>query len=170
MTYHERGNSWFLAQLKPNCAQIADRNLKQQGFPTFLPMQEGTQNRKGRFVSTLRPMFPGYVFVSFDVAGGLWRKIHSTYGITRLVSFGKEPAAVPLDIVSQLMLRCDTDGKLLPPKMLKSGDQVRLTSGPFADFVVTIENIAPDRRVCVLMDIMGGQTRVAVGADQLRAV
>ena len=77
---------------------------------------------------------------------------------------------VPLDIVSQLMLRCDTDGKLLPPKMLKSGDQVRLTSGPFADFVVTIENIAPDRRVCVLMDIMGGQTRVAVGADQLRAV
>jgi transcriptional antiterminator RfaH len=68
------------------------------------------------------------------------------------------------------MLRCDTDGKLLPPKMLKSGDQVRLTSGPFADFVVTIENIAPDRRVCVLMDIMGGQTRVAVGADQLRAV
>jgi len=170
MTYHDRGNSWFLAQLKPNCAQIAERNLKQQGFRTFLPMEEGTQNRKGRFVSTLRPMFPGYVFVSFDVAGGLWRKIQSTYGITRLVSFGKEPAMVPLDIVSQLMLRCDTAGKLLPPKLLKPGDQVRMTSGPFADFVATIETIAPDRRVWVLMEIMGGQTRVAVTADQLRTV
>jgi len=169
MTYHERGNSWFLAQLKPNCAQIADRNLKQQGFPTS-SMQEGTQNRKGRFVSTLRPMFPGYVFVSFDVAGGLWRKIQSTYGITRLVSFGKEPAMVPLDIVSQLMLRCDTAGKLLPPKLLKPGDQVRMTSGPFADFVAAIETIAPDRRVWLLMEIMGGQTRVAVTADQLRTV
>jgi len=169
MTYHERGNSWFLAQLKPNCAQIADRNLKQQGFPTS-SMQEGTQNRKGRFVSTLRPMFPGYVFVSFDVAGGLWRKIQSTYGITRLVSFGKEPAMVPLDIVSQLMLRCDTAGKLLPPKLLKPGDQVRMTSGPFADFVAAIETIAPDRRVWLLMEIMGGQTRVAVSADQLRTV
>ncbi len=170
MTYHDRGESWFLAQLKPNCAHIADRNLRRQGFRTFLPMEEGSQNRKGRFIPTLRPMFPGYVFVFFDIAGGLWRKIYSTYGITRLVSFGNEPAMVPLDIVSQLMLRCDSAGKLLPPKLLKPGDQVRIASGPFADFVATIDDIAPDRRVWVLMEIMGGQTRVAVGADQLRNV
>jgi transcriptional antiterminator RfaH len=36
--------------------------------------------------------------------------------------------------------------------------------------MVKVENIAPDRRVWIWMDIMGGQTRVAVGADQLRAV
>jgi transcriptional antiterminator RfaH len=47
---------------------------------------------------------------------------------------------------------------------------VALTTGPFADFVAEVENIAPDRRVWVLMEIMGGKTRVAVGADQLRAV
>ena len=58
-------------------------------------MEEGTQNRKGRFIPTLRPMFPGYVFVFFDIEGGLWRKIYSTPGITRLVSFGNEPAMVP---------------------------------------------------------------------------
>ena len=77
---------------------------------------------------------------------------------------------VPLDIVNQLMLRCDSAGKLLPPKLLKSGDEVRITSGPFVDFVATIDNMHPDRRVWVLMEIMGGQTRVAVGADQLRTV
>ena len=77
---------------------------------------------------------------------------------------------VPPDIVGQLMLRCDTDGKLLPPKLLTPGDQVRIISGSFADFVATIEDIAPDRRVWVLMEIMGGQTRVAVTADQLRTV
>jgi transcriptional antiterminator RfaH len=38
------------------------------------------------------------------------------------------------------------------------------------NFVTTINNIAPDQRVWVLMDIMGRQTRMAVGADQLRAV
>ena len=96
-------------------------------------------------------------------------KVNSTNGITRLVSFGKEPTAVPLDLVSQLMLRCDAQGKLLPPKVLKPGDQVKLTKGPFANFVAEVEKIAPDRRVWVLMDIMGGQTRVAVGAEQLRA-
>jgi len=58
----------------------------------------------------------------------------------------------------------------LPPKMFKPGDQVRIASGPFVNFVTTINNIAPDQRVWVLMDIMGRQTRMAVGADQLRAV
>ena len=85
------GNSWFLAQIKPNCTQMADRNLKQQGFRTFLPVEECTQNHRGRFVSTLRPMFPRYVVVAFDIAGGPWRKIRSTNGIAQLVSFGKEP-------------------------------------------------------------------------------
>ncbi|MDA0962703.1 MAG: hypothetical protein O2898_07275 [Proteobacteria bacterium] len=86
------------------------------------------------------------------------------------MSLGKEPTAVPLDLVSQLMLRCDAKGKLLPPKLLKPGDQVMLTKGPFANFVAEVETIAPDQRVWVLMEIMGGQTRVAVGADQLRTV
>jgi len=36
--------------------------------------------------------------------------------------------------------------------------------------VATIETIAPDRRVWVLIEIMGGETRVAVSAEQLRAV
>jgi transcriptional antiterminator RfaH len=170
MTFHERGASWFLAQLKPNCANIADKNLKRQGFETLLPMEEETRQRNGKFVTAVRPLFPGYIFVAFDMTRGFWRTVNSTHGIARLVSFGKEPTAVPLDLVSQLMLRCDAKGKLLPPKLLKPGDQVTLTKGPFANFVAEVEKIAPDRRVWVLMEIMGGQTRVAVGADQLRSV
>lgn len=168
MTFRDRSTSWFLAQLKPNCGSIADRNLKQQGFQTFLPIEDGTKRMRGKFVTAPRPLFPGYIFVAFNVGAGHWRTINSTDGITRLVSFGKVPASVPLDIVSQLMQRCDASGRLLPPKPLKPGDQVRLISGPFADFVATIEAIAPERRVWVLMEIMGGQTRVAVDAEQLR--
>tara|TARA_R110002012_G_scaffold23876_8_gene80548 strand:+ start:81 stop:593 length:513 start_codon:yes stop_codon:yes gene_type:complete len=170
MTFHDRGTSWFLAQLKPNCANIADKNLKRQGFQTFLPIEEETRQQSGKFITAVRPLFPGYIFVAFDVAHGFWRTVNSTYGITRLVSFGKEPTAVPLDLVSQLMLRCDAKGKLLPPKLLKPGDQVTLTKGPFANFVAEVEKIAPDRRAWVLMELMGGQTRVVVGADQLRAL
>jgi len=170
MTVHDPGTTWFLAQLKPNCANIADKNLKRQGFRTFLPLEEETRTRNGKFVTAMRPLFPGYIFVAFDVAHGFWRTVNSTYGITRLVSFGKEPTALPLDLVSQLMLRCDAQGKLLPPKLLKPGDQVTLTKGPFANFVAEVEKIAPDRRVWVLMELMGGQTRVAVGADQLRTI
>ena len=170
MTTGEDGTSWFLAQLKPNCARIADKHLTRQGFQTFLPLEEETRQRNGKFVTTDRPLFPGYIFVAFNAARGHWRQVNSTTGITRLVSFGKAPAAVPLDLVSQIMLRCDASGKLLPPKVLKPGDQVALTKGPFATFVAEVEKIAPDRRVWVLMEIMGGQKRVAVAAEHLRTV
>ncbi len=123
----KRENSWFLAQLKPNCAKIADKNLKRQGFQTFLPIEEETRQRNGKFVTSTRPLFPGYIFVAFDVTEGLWRSVNSTYGITRLVSFGKDPSAVPCNLVTQLMLRCDANGKLLPPANLDPGCKVTLT-------------------------------------------
>jgi len=170
MTFHDRGTTWFLAQLKPNSVKIAERNLKRQGFQTFLPVEEVTKRAKSKFVTAEQPMFPGYIFVAFDTVKGDWRAINSTNGITRLVSFGKDPAPIPLDIISGLMLRCDAQGKLIPPKLLTPGDTVAMTHGPFADFVAEVEKIEPDRRVWVLLDIMGGKTRVAVDADQLRAV
>jgi transcriptional antiterminator RfaH len=167
MTKQVFGTSWFLAQLKPNCANIVDKNLKRQGFQTFLPLEEETCQRHAKCVTGTRPLFPGYIFVAFDVAHGLWRTVNSTHGIARLVSFGKKPAAVPQELVSQLMLRCNGNGELLPTKFLERGDRVTLTNGPFANFVAEVDKIAPDRRVWVLMEIMGGQTRVAVEADQL---
>lgn len=170
MTYHHLGTCWFLAQLKPNCANIADKNLKRQGFNTFLPTQEETRKRNGKFITAIRPLFPGYIFVAFDVARGFWRSVNSTYGVTRLVSFGNEPTVVPPDLVAQLMQRCDENGRLLPPKRLQTGDKVTVTKGPFADFVAEVENIAQDRRVWVLMEIMGGQTRVAIRAEQLQPI
>ena len=170
MSTHDRGTTWFLAQFKPNSHNIAERNLVRQGFRTFLPMQEETKRARGKFITQMRPLFPGYLFVALDMLKGGWRSVNSTYGITRLVSLGKEPTPVPLDLVSQLMLRCDREGKLLPPKLLKPGDEVTMTKGPFTGFVATIETIAPDRRVYVLMELMGAQTRVAVSAEHLRAV
>ena len=170
MTNHDPGTTWFLAQTKPNSHRIAERNLGRQGFRTFLPLQEETRRARGRFTTRMRPLFPGYVFVAFDVEVGGWRAVNSTYGITRLVSLGKEPTPVPPDLVSQLMLRCDREGKLTPLKLLKPGDEVTVTKGPFAEVIAKIERIAPDRRVWVLMEIMGGENRVALDAQHLRAV
>jgi transcriptional antiterminator RfaH len=170
MTIHQFERTWFLAQFKPNCHRIAERNLVRQGFHSFLPMQEETRRVRGKFTTFMRPLFPGYLFVAFDKAHGGWQAVNSTYGITRLVSAGKTPVEVPLNLVSQLMQRCDTAGKLLPPKLLSPGDQVIINKGPFVEFIATIEALTSDRRVWVLLEFMGQKTRVAVPADQLRAV
>ena len=104
MTVHDPSTTWFLAQLKPNCAKIADKNLARQGFRTFMPMEEETRQRNGKFVTANKPLFPGYIFVALDVTRGLWRSVNSTYGITRLVSFGKEPAPEQFTAINALEL------------------------------------------------------------------
>jgi len=164
------GNTWFLAQVRPNCHKMAERNLQRQDFQTFLPMHEETKRRAGRFIATLRPLFTGYMFVAFDTENGGWRAINNTYGVTRLVSFGEDPQPVPLDLISRLMLRRDDGGRLLPPRILKPGDAVRISGGPFAEFAATVEKISPDQRVWVLLDLMGRTTRVAVQAEALQVV
>ncbi len=59
-------NHWYLIQFKPNSHRLAERNLLRQGFETFLPMQEVTRRKASRFVNDLRPLFPGYMFVSVN--------------------------------------------------------------------------------------------------------
>lgn len=170
MSTEESETTWFLAQFKPNSHKIAERNLMRQGFKIFLPLHEETTRVRGQFTVQTRPLFPGYLFVALDLLQGHWRTVNSTYGITRIVKLGKEPTPVPLDLVNKLILRCDNEGKLLPPKLLKPGDEVTMTKGPFANLIAKVECIAPAQRIWVLMEIMGGQTRVAVQADHLRAV
>ncbi len=170
MTFQDASSQWFLAQLKPNAAALAERNLKRQGFRTFLPLEEHTRQRNGKFVTSTRPFFPGYIFVSFDAVQGHWRAINSTQGITRLVSFGRAPAEVPEDLIAHFMARCDKTGKMVGLDHLKTGDQVTVTKGPFADFAAEVEKINADQRVWVLLDVMGGKTRVAVNAEHLRPV
>ena len=87
-----------------------------------------------------------------------------------MVRFGDEPQPVPRGLISQLMLRCDDGGNLLPPRILKPGDPVRLTGGPFAEFVATVEKISTDRRVWVLLELMGRTARVAVDPEALQVV
>ncbi|WP_238381119.1 transcription termination/antitermination protein NusG [Alkalilacustris brevis] len=171
MTSHMPSEHWFLAQYKPNAHRIAERNLMRQGFPTFLPLQEETRRARGRFVTRKQPLFPGYLFVALDMQRAAWRAVSSTFGIARLVSLGGEPKPVPCDLVAQLMLRCGENAEGTPPPPLPGpGDQVALTKGPFAGFVARIEAIAPDRRIWVLLDFLGRQTRVAAGAEQLRVI
>ncbi|MFN3890310.1 MAG: transcription termination/antitermination protein NusG [Beijerinckiaceae bacterium] len=160
---------WFLAQVRPNCGHIAERNLRRQGFDVFAPVQYETRRHGARFVTRPQALFPGYIFVSFDPGLAPWRVINSTYGVTKLVTFGRhQPSQIPDELMTALIARCDATGALLPPGKFNPGEMVQVVSGPFAQFVATVETLAPQQRVWVLLDIMGGSTRVAVSAGDLR--
>ncbi len=162
--------TWYLAQIKPNCHIIAERNLRRQGFQTFHPMLEETRRKSEKFASALRPLFAGYMFVALDTAVGGWGAVNSTHGVTRLVSFGDGPQAVPLELISGLVARCDGEGRLLPPPALRPGDEVVISGGPFADFTATVDAVSPGQRVWVLLDLMGRSTRIAVPPGAVQVV
>ena len=161
-------NQWHLIQFKPNSHRLAERNLLRQGFETFLPMQKITRRKVSRFVSDLKPLFPGYMFVSVNSDLAPWRTINNTIGVSKIVSFEGKPKPLPLKLISGLMLRCDASSTLLPPKSLTEGDSVELLTGPFANFIATVDTTDPEQRIWVLMDFMGQKTRMLVTADQLQ--
>lgn len=158
---------WHLAQVKPNADKIAIRNLERQNFTTFQPLERRTRVRGGKFVTQLRPFFPGYVFIAYPEVAAPWSLVNSTYGVARLVTFGGRPAPVPAGIVAGLQAACGEDGTMTLDHQLRAGAAVTISSGPFASFVAEVERITPDRRVLVLIDFMGKQTRVKLPAADL---
>ncbi len=160
-------DNWYLIQLKKNSHRIAQRNLNQQGFKTFLPLQDFTGKYRSKFSTSIKPLFPGYMFVSIRIDRDPWHKINSTLGVSRLICRDGVPKRVPTEVVSGLISRCDGGGKLLPPTVLQRGDSVEIKSGALANFIASVESIDSNRRIWVLMDIMGQSTRVQLSSERI---
>ncbi|MDC0954963.1 transcriptional activator RfaH [Alphaproteobacteria bacterium] len=158
---------WYVAQCKPNATHIAVRNLNNQGFASFLPLQEGTKRKGKGFQRQIRPLFPGYLFVQLDASEGPWRKINSTRGIARLVRFGAELCVVPGAIIAGLKARCNEMGIIQDAGALSVGDRAQVTHGPFSGFLATIINVEASARIYILLDIMGQSTTVSIDAAAL---
>ena len=162
--------NWYFIQFKRNSHRIAERNLNLQGFKTFLPLQEFTRKRGSEFLTSTKPLFPGYMFVSIALDGAPWHKINSTLGVLRLICQNGAPKMVPSAVVTGLISRCDSFGRLLPPNALQSGDFVEIQSGALANFIATVETIDSNKRIWLLLDILGQVTRVQVASEQLRLI
>ena len=159
---------WFILQFKPNSHHQASKNLNQQGFETFLPLHDTTSRKLSRFINTSKPLFPGYMFIRFDKAESEWHKVNNTYGVSRLITFNSVLKSIPTSFVDGLMKRYDLSGKLLPVQKLKKGDQVELLTGPFANFIATVETYETDQRIWILMDLMGRKTKMQTPTKDLQ--
>jgi transcriptional antiterminator RfaH len=159
---------WFILQYKKNQHHRAVKNLNQQGYETFLPLNDKTFSKVSKFSNVLQPLFPGYMFIRFNRAELAWHKINNTYGVSRLVTFNSILKSIPTKFVDSLMERCDLSGKLLPIKKLKKGDQVTVLTGPFSNFIATVETYEADQRIWVLIDLMGRKTKVQTQLDTLQ--
>jgi len=154
--------TWLLVQLRPGGELLAESNLQRQGFRVFAPKTLRTQRRSGRFREELKPLFPGYMFVGVPAGCGGWRSIRGTLGVRSLVSFGTgAPATVRDELIRLLMGRCNEQGRL-QPQTFSEGEVVRIVAGPLSRFVAKVESIPSERRIWILLDILGESRRISL--------
>jgi transcriptional antiterminator RfaH len=155
--------AWYLVQVKPNAAHIAERNLSRQGYEVFAPRTRRTVRRAGRFSEQLELVFPGYIFVSARRSGQA-QAIGNSLGVQRLVSFaGQKPARVPAALIEALKHNYQNAAS----SPFREGLKVRVLRGPMTDLVATIDSVAPDRRIWIILDMLGHGTRVRLSAGDL---
>ena len=166
----KNGSAWYIAKCKPNAELVAIQNLKNQNITTFLPLQKVTNRKAKAFQTPLRPLFPGYVFVKIDIAKNDWVKINNTRGVARLVGFNTFPSAVPPGVMESLFASCNKNNIFDPSATLKTGDKVQIIQGPLTGFLAKINNVSIDRRVCLLLEIMGQTSTIQIKKDHLAKV
>jgi transcriptional antiterminator RfaH len=155
---------WYVVHTQPNGEARADLNLRRQGFATYLPRYARRRSHARRNEVVKRPLFPRYLFVGLDLARERWRAIHSTFGVNRLVLAGEAPLPVPDGVVDDIRAREDGDGLVVLglPAGLGPGSRIRLVDGIFADAKGVLERVADDRRVAILLELLGREVRVFV--------
>ncbi|MCW1400954.1 transcriptional activator RfaH [Novosphingobium sp. MW5] len=160
---------WYVAETLPQEELRAIENVKKQGFEVFFPRFRKVRRHARKRDVVLAPVFPGYVFVRMDVRTTHWTAINSTRGVKRLLGFGRRlPQAVDPEVIEDLICRCDNGIMKQISGELAPGDRVVMNTGPFADFVATIQSLDTRGRVNILFEIMGGSKSINVPSAAIR--
>jgi transcriptional antiterminator RfaH len=166
------GQLWYVVHTRPNSESKADVNLRRQGFSTYLPRYQRQIKHARKVEVVTRPLFPRYLFVELDLAHDQWRSIQSTFGISQIVLAGGQPQALPDGVVAAIRAREAEDGyvKIGLPAGLKPGSRIRLLDGAFADATGILEQVSDERRVAILLSLLGREVRMFVPAVSVGAV
>jgi len=158
---------WYVVQTQVNNEAKAALNLQRQGFDIYLPRYLKRRRHARKVDVAARPLFPRYLFVAIDRTVQRWRSIQSTFGVTRLVSQGDEPAPVPEGVVNAIKAREDDKGFVMldPGPAFAPGDKVRVLAGAFIDSAGLFDGCADHDRVAILLEMLGRKVRVLLDAD-----
>ena len=158
----EANERWYLVHTQPNSERRAELHLGAQGFRTHFPTIQKTI-RHARQLRTVRaPLFPRYIFLILDLGRDRWLSVRSTFGVSSLFTCEGRPVSVPDGVVETLIQNTDEANLTLFSSGLTTGQSVRILSGPFANFVGTLERLDDAGRVRVLLEMMGTAVPVAL--------
>lgn len=149
--------------------RVESMNMTEQIFRVVIPEEEETQVKDGKAKKQMKKTFPGYVLVELVMTDESWYVVRNTPGVTGFVGSAVRSKPNPLlpDEVRFILKQMGMNEKSIDVEV-ELGEQVRITSGPFASQVGEIHEIEADKfKLTVLVDMFGRETPVEVEFDQI---
>lgn len=162
---------WYVIHTKPRQEQRALLNLEQQGYECYLPLLAIEKLRQGAISLIEEPLFPRYLFIRLDAgkSGQSWAPIRSTLGVSRLVTFGSNPAKVDADLINTLRTQ-NSFANQAPQRMFNEHDHVQILSGPFAGLEAVYQMQDGESRAMVLIQFLSKPIKFTVSLANLLKV
>ncbi len=159
---------WYLIHTKVRQERCAQENLERQGFTCFLPQLRSEKLRRGALAVVQEPLLPRYLFIRLDA--GLeskgWGSIRSTLGVTRMVTFGNQPAKISDALVHAI--RTQTEEAIAPKTYFEAGQALVVTDGPFMGLEAIYQMHDGASRAMVLLNILSKPVQLAIAPSSLR--
>jgi transcriptional antiterminator NusG len=146
--------------------RVETMDAKDKILRVVVPTEEEVEIKEGRRKPKQNRVFPGYILIQMQMDDESWYLVRNTPGVTGFVSAederDKRPKPVPLEAeeVEAILTQMESSKPRVRAGFEK-GQPVRITDGPFVDFMGSIDEIYTDRaKVRVLVSFFGRDTPV----------
>ncbi|WP_163390908.1 transcription/translation regulatory transformer protein RfaH [Enterovibrio norvegicus] len=161
-------NPWYLLYCKRSEQQRAEQHLKRQGVDCYYPQVSVEKIRRGKRSSILEPLFPNYVFASFDPEKISFTTIRSTRGVVDFVRVGAKPQLVPVDLIKNLMVIEDNDDQRERlSEVWKHGDAIAISQGQFEGMEAIYKEADGELRSILMINLLNKQVEVSLENEVL---
>ena len=144
-------------------------NMSEKIFRVEVQQKTITQVKAGKKTEKDEKVFPGYVLVEMIMDEDSWYVVRHTAGVTRFVGSAKKPIPAKDSEIKKVINRTSANAPQKIELDVKVGDKVRITAGPFADFVGDITEVYPDKaKLRANVSIFGRETPVELEYKQIQ--
>jgi transcription termination/antitermination protein NusG len=140
--------------------RIKTMGLENQIFQAIVPIQSKMVIRRGAKVKTQEKTLPGYIIIQMIVTDDSWITVRTTQGVTGFIGIDNKPSPISQQEVDRIIKVTEEDKpKYQAPYSI--GDVIKITNGPFADFIGTVDSVDQEKgKIRVLVSFFERETPV----------
>ena len=184
-TEETQGPRWYIVHTYSGQEDLVEKNLRlriqsldmqDRINEVLVPTEEEVVFKDGQRRSERKKLFPGYILVQMTMDDESWYAVRNTPGVTGFVStedeHDKRPKPVPLEDkqIEDILKQVASD----PTRVnigLERGETVRITEGPFVDFIGSINDVDEAKgKVRVMVSFFGRETPVELDFLQVERI